>query len=296
MSTRKEAQLWRDEETVRWAYHEKELSQRDVASLLGASTDTIQRWMKKHEIDRRLGPNRAGPWRDEQTLHAEYVEKQNSMRELAERWDTSTATISNWLERHGIEHRHSHPEAEDHPQYIDGRSPGVGDTEGLDLPERECVRCGEMYKPSDHRQEYCGKGCWGEAMKKRVPLECEVCGSVFEVPECNASRRVCCSYDCLSIFQSGENSPRWKGGHSSYYGPSWRKQRQKARERDDGECQVCGRSDDVHVHHIRPFRKFGVEKHEEANQLDNLVCLCPEHHVQWEGIPLRPDTGDLATD
>jgi 5-methylcytosine-specific restriction endonuclease McrA len=58
-------------------------------------------------------------------------------------------------------------------------------------------------------------------------------------------------------------------------------------QRDDCECQVCGRGEaeigrEPDVHHIRPFRKFGREDHEEANALDKLVTLCPEHHRQVE--------------
>ena len=46
---------------------------------------------------------------------------------------------------------------------------------------------------------------------------------------------------------------------------------------------------EIHVHHIIPFRRFGVENHKEANKIPNLICLCREHHAEWEGIPLRPD-------
>lgn len=86
---------------------------------------------------------------------------------------------------------------------------------------------------------------------------------------------------------SGENNPRWKGGYEPYYGTSWSNAREKARERDNYTCQVCGLTEnelgqEVDVHHIIPFFEFGVENHKEANSLDNLVCLCRICHVNIE--------------
>lgn len=67
------------------------------------------------------------------------------------------------------------------------------------------------------------------------------------------------------------------------YGPNWEIQRQKARERDQFRCQICGipergRSHDVH--HIRPFRTF--LSFFDANQLSNLITLCPTCHQRAE--------------
>ena len=289
---------WRDADTLRWAYHGKNCSSRAVASLLGTTKSTVLYWMEKHGIDRDAGPYRDGPWRDADTLHKAYVEDGRSMGELANDWDTSAATIHKWVKRHDIEHRHEPPSGPEHPQWIDGRSPGAGENRHLDLSERECVRCGTWYKPCDHRQEYCSRGCWHDAMKQRTTLECPVCGDVFEVVDCQAERRTCCSYECLGELKQkrlsgtrrGQDNPNWAGGHEPYYGADWSQQRQRALERDGYQCQVCGQSDDLHVHHIRPFREFGAENHKEANRLSNLVCLCPEHHVEWEGIPLRPSS------
>jgi len=67
------------------------------------------------------------------------------------------------------------------------------------------------------------------------------------------------------------------------YGPMWSKLRDKVRARDDYRCQVCGvretgRAHDVH--HRIPFRLFATP--EQANQLSNLVTLCPVCHRQAE--------------
>jgi DEAD/DEAH box helicase domain-containing protein len=67
------------------------------------------------------------------------------------------------------------------------------------------------------------------------------------------------------------------------YGPTWRKQRDQARARDGFRCQVCsapeeGRPHDVH--HKTPFRLFASA--EQANQLGNLITLCPTCHRRAE--------------
>jgi DEAD/DEAH box helicase domain-containing protein len=67
------------------------------------------------------------------------------------------------------------------------------------------------------------------------------------------------------------------------YGPTWPRQRDRARARDGYRCQVCsapelGRAHDVH--HKIPFRTFASA--EIANQLENLVTLCPNCHRRVE--------------
>ena len=106
---------------------------------------------------------------------------------------------------------------------------------------------------------------------------------------------------------SGQDHPYWKGGYGDIsYGPNWYRQRKRAIERDDFECQMPGctidrdahreRWDrDLNVHHITPLGTFidadGVLDYERANRLDNLVTLCQRHHNVWEQFtPLRPDT------
>jgi len=80
------------------------------------------------------------------------------------------------------------------------------------------------------------------------------------------------------------------------YGPNWEGQRQLARLRDGFRCQVCsleeaGRSHDIH--HKIPFRKF--PSYREANQLENLVTLCPACHQRVEtAVRVRSGLAGLA--
>ena len=166
-----------------------------------------------------------------------------------------------------------------------------------------CEGCGEVYERIPSRVyagRFCGPDCkdeWVgelESETKTETRECHYCGA--EITRCPSNfqgERAFCPDGCRAAWlrsRDPEDHPRWADdphGVSSY-GVSWRRQRRKALERDGGECVICGADDLVDVHHIRPFRTYGIENHEQANQLDNLVCLCRSHHRRWEGIPLRP--------
>jgi len=75
----------------------------------------------------------------------------------------------------------------------------------------------------------------------------------------------------------GEDAPNWQGG--DWMDQSWRRTadwyeaREEALERDDNECQDCGTSDELHVHHIEPVNDGG-----DKFDTENLLTLCKEHH------------------
>ena len=74
----------------------------------------------------------------------------------------------------------------------------------------------------------------------------------------------------------------WHAGQNDY-GSGWDELRRRVINRDWHRCQVCGTSDalrPLHVHHIQPFRSF--TNREIANQIENLVTLCPTCHRQAE--------------
>lgn len=95
-----------------------------------------------------------------------------------------------------------------------------------------------------------------------------------------------CSVACRDGYKaehlSGENSPMWVGGITTYRGKGWVAARMLAVERDQGSCQQCGKvvGVSIPVHHVRPFRLF--ETAAEANQLQNLMCLCQPCHMAVE--------------
>ena len=87
------------------------------------------------------------------------------------------------------------------------------------------------------------------------------------------------------------------------YGPHWQLIRAQVRERDEYRCQACGllEADREHdVHHKQPFRTFAKEGiagpvHERANQLSNLITLCPTcHHRVETAVRVRSGLSGLA--
>jgi len=87
----------------------------------------------------------------------------------------------------------------------------------------------------------------------------------------------------------------WNSEHNDY-GQDWDKIRQRVLNRDGHRCQVCGAADSVrplHVHHIQPFRSF--TNLESANQLQNLITLCPTCHRKAEtSVRIRSGMAGLS--
>jgi hypothetical protein len=125
-------------------------------------------------------------------------------------------------------------------------------------------------------------------------ITCTNCGVTFDDPtDGSRSRRSgmkFCSLDCCNDYRKGENNPAWRGGHPKYYGPDWRPLRRAARLRDGHCCRRCGTKPKraVPVHHIIPVVNF--ENANDANTLDNVICLCPSCHmyVEWHGLDFTP--------
>jgi len=182
--------------------------------------------------------------------------------------------------------------------------------------EYECDYCEESiwYKQRrDGNEHFCSKECESKHREensflkgvtgidhpsaKGEILECDVCGNEFYCKKSHLDRRRFCSIECVGMHhrtRTGEDHHRWKGGSSREdYTGIWWVNRRKALERDNYECQICGRGEDElgmnpDVHHTIPVRSFSHS--DEAHKLDNLIVLCRDHHRQWEGLYLKPDT------
>lgn len=157
--------------------------------------------------------------------------------------------------------------------------------------ELVCHRCGKTIpKPrarsNKFKTHYCSMSCY-----KHPPINCEWCGKEFHRRKGNRGNHNFCSKECanehISITRQGPENPNWKGGKEIYYGMNWTVQRRHARLRDKKTCQRCGITEKEYgkgldVHHIIPFRAFGIKNYKEANELNNLVCLCGKCHPKSE--------------
>jgi DNA-directed RNA polymerase subunit RPC12/RpoP len=173
--------------------------------------------------------------------------------------------------------------------------------------EVECAWCGDSKMVQPHRLErnkrhFCNTGCWAEWSREnrvkedspawqggKVETECAWCGTVFKVlPSVDAryTRQFCPGGECLEAWRE-----EYCHTGPQYYGSSWKPQREKAIQRDGERCSLCGLSReehkeqygvDLHVHHKIPFGQYGVDRHEEANRLQNLMTVCRSCHPQAE--------------
>ena len=55
--------------------------------------------------------------------------------------------------------------------------------------------------------------------------------------------------------------------------------KREVRQRDGDACRACGVQHYIHVHHIKPFKKYP----EFATELDNGITLCGNHHAFLQG-------------
>jgi 5-methylcytosine-specific restriction endonuclease McrA len=134
-------------------------------------------------------------------------------------------------------------------------------------------------------------------------VECDGCGKQFKQrPQHRDQKFQFCERSCYLDWTrrgnqlSGPEHPQYKSETvRPNYGPNWRSQREKARERDDFTCQSCGMTKKEHlkkhgfaphVHHIKPWNEF--DDHEERNKLSNLIVLCVSCHGTWEKLPVNP--------
>lgn len=167
-----------------------------------------------------------------------------------------------------------------------------------------CAVCGrkfyaEPYRFSQTRQRAPSIACSHACKQKMLgrgstTLHCEHCGKEFKRKNAEVKEHNFCCRACMGKWQSdnmtGPNSNSWRGGYKDYYGPEWEAQRNKAYKRDCGICQCCrlhesdfGRA--LEVHHIKPFRLHTSSQ--QANQLSNLITLCPDCHRHADVIARR---------
>lgn len=181
----------------------------------------------------------------------------------------------------------------------------------------ECGFCGKVFtSPPSDKRKYCSRKCYYKASRKKIDeiiaeyrdKKCLCgCGEYLVI-----SRRTVTDYmktgreikykkghfsrteehkkthlfgeEHPMFGKKGGLSPVWKGGGKKRtdYGKGWETQRRKCRKRDNYTCKRCGATKTrLDIHHKIPFKEFDDFK--QANNLDNLICLCYKCHmlVEW---------------
>lgn len=175
----------------------------------------------------------------------------------------------------------------------------------------KCRECGKVFhtrpnRLNNGRGRFCSKKCLYQHQSKiekitrrgegnpawvtKIISSCPNCGARLEITPIafDKSKFHFCSMKCRFEYLSGARHPSWKGGdYPEYYGPNWREQKRKTWKRDNDICQQCGASakelgKKPDVHHIIPFREFGISRYKDANRLENLILLCHSCHQSIE--------------
>ncbi len=183
--------------------------------------------------------------------------------------------------------------------------------------EVACTQCRKtvlrnLSQVKTRANHFCDKICFNKWKGRDsdhyvVTCVCKQCGSDFVTSRwfSEHGKATFCSRKCSGAWSSehviGSAHPQWNGGTLTYYGPNWKSQRRKALKRDNYRCRQCNASrnkigNNPHVHHIIPFKKFGYipdknDNYLQANELSNLICLCPTCHknAEWGKIPIQPN-------
>ncbi|MFW6376734.1 MAG: hypothetical protein ACOC0F_02050 [archaeon] len=251
---------YRDAEFLREQYVSQRKSSRDIAEMCGTSSSTVSRWLDRHGIERE--PR----YKNREWLTEQYVEKRRRQQDIADECNVAKTTICHWLSRLEI-------------------------TDGESMETGECVVCGESFRyyPSVRDGRFCSNECSNAPRKRQVEVACPNCGETFE-------RRQSLDTEYCSMACWGRDN---RTDTSSYYSTLWHKQREKALERDDYRCTVCGISHEEHrerfgrgveVHHLVPVRLFKQweKPPEHAHVLRNLVTVCRTHHPDAPGTTVDP--------
>lgn len=94
---------YKDPDWMRTQYLERGKSQREIAEMIDRGQKTVSTWLHKHNID-TTGPNSpATTYQQKAWLKTEYVQKGKSIDDIATEYNSSFATICEWLGRHDIE-------------------------------------------------------------------------------------------------------------------------------------------------------------------------------------------------
>jgi len=168
--------------------------------------------------------------------------------------------------------------------------------EKIGTQEKFCNVCGKQFEVPDYKVKrgdgkYCSHKCLSKSMDEKVTVSCEICGSEKKIKKYRTkdSDKHFCSFECqgrwMSKNNSGKNNPSWKDDVEWIpYGAKYKRNRIKAIYRDCGKCVICG-SKNIEVHHITPRIEYRVDGEilPKANDVDNLITLCRNHHKQYEG-------------
>jgi len=113
---------------------------------------------------------------------------------------------------------------------------------------------------------FCSKECHYNA--GRITLKCATCRKSFDAWRCMKGKRKYCGRVCAGTA-TPPNQPR---PHDGRFDAAWYALRDLILERDNHECQHCGTTAALVIHHIVEW------KDSRDNSPSNLITLCRSCH------------------
>jgi len=256
-------ELLENPEWLHRQYVELEKSYSDIGAMLDVSQATVWRHAQKHDIkSRSFGEFQVKDKRlkERDWFYQMYIDKDKSLREIADICGCHPNSAQYWRKKHGIESK------------------------------RDCSPVDPRVKNESWLRE--------KYIDKKMDTR-EIADLLGEHQSTVYRKLIRFGIELREQgVQTGEEHWNWKGGHSEYYGPNWEEQRRIVLERDSYKCRGCGESQEnikteLHVHHIRRLKWYKEnydtpEWYEKGNDESNLISLCYHCHPKWEDIPLKP--------
>lgn len=304
-----------DEEWLRRMYKEEEHSQSDIGEICGVSGSTIGRRLKKFNIPTRSiqdahRTNSDSKLRDADWLREKYVDQAMSVIDIAEEIDSSGSTVEDWLRRHDIPVR-STQETWDlkrpdglmdadvmYDLYHNQKMTTYEIADRFEVDQQTVVNWMDrhgierMMRSYDHPNtpDELRDGEWLRQKHIEEKLNITEIAEMCDVHR-GTVRRWMHQHDIEPQGLEGEYSGNWKEGPQlkRNYGSEWYRFAEKARKRDDYECQRCGINQSEYnqehgvaldVHHVKAVDTFRHPR--KAHTLDNLVTLCRPCHTTVE--------------
>lgn len=152
-----------------------------------------------------------------------------------------------------------------------------------------CKLCSEVFSSKDKRRLFCSRSCsatysnkFGDRPVSQNRRPCPDCGQEIR----NKNTKTC--IDCRAGRQHRETG--------------FLKKKDVNRERISAHarrvikehlssCKVCGYDFAVEAAHVKPVKEFsGDATIEEINRIENLLPLCPNHHLEFDRGKLTLET------
>lgn len=169
--------------------------------------------------------------------------------------------------------------------------------------ERICKNCGAnflVYKSllnkSNSSGNFCCRKCYNIYQKtltgdknnnySRVKKKCQNCGKDIEVTLSKTKyykNNFCskkCKYEYHHNYIEGEKNCNWLGGNKNYRGNFETIKKQYFNDKNKF-CALCGSKENIHIHHIVPYRFTN------DNKINNLIPLCNKHHKMIESLTIN---------